>query len=97
MGDREAATQKNSSKLEIDCQAAYHLVMDTTKRHAPAGWLESLEISEAELAAGKTVPAEPIFRRLQESIEQLEKAQAPTPRRRRSSSASSLKQRTFPT
>jgi hypothetical protein len=50
--------------------------MNDIKKHAPAGWLESLAISEAELAEGKTVPSEPIFQRLQESIERLEKMQS---------------------
>jgi hypothetical protein len=55
--------------------------MDDIKKTAPAGWLESLAISEAELAAGKTVPAGPIFQRLQDSIDELEKAQPPQSRR----------------
>ncbi len=54
---------------------------------APAGWLEALDESEAELAAGMTVPGDIIMRELYDSIARLE-ANAPiqpgrkVPRRR---------------
>jgi len=35
---------------------------------APPGWPEALAESEAELAAGRTVPSEPITQRLRETI-----------------------------
>jgi hypothetical protein len=35
---------------------------------APAGWLEALARSEAQLAAGQLVPGEEIMRELHESI-----------------------------
>ena len=45
--------------------------MDTNK-HAPAGWLEALAESEAELAAGLTVPMEDVLRELDNAIDRLE-------------------------
>jgi hypothetical protein len=60
--------------------------MDDDKNPAPAGWLESLAISEAQLAQGKIVPAEPIFQRLRDSIERLEAVQARSPRKHRAAS-----------
>jgi hypothetical protein len=44
--------------------------MDTSK-HAPAGWLEALAESEAELAAGKTVPMDAVLRELDDAIDRL--------------------------
>jgi hypothetical protein len=49
---------------------------DTAPRPAPAGWLETLERSEADLAAGRTVPLEPVLARLRESIKRMELRQA---------------------
>jgi hypothetical protein len=43
---------------------------------APAGWLEALARSEAQLAAGQLVPGEEIMRELHESIARLEAKQA---------------------
>jgi PHD/YefM family antitoxin component YafN of YafNO toxin-antitoxin module len=61
--------------------------MDDPLPIAPPGWLEALAESEAELAAGKTVPSEPIMQRLRETIARLEAkragATAPTDTRRR--------------
>lgn len=45
-------------------------------RPIPAGWLEALERSEADLAAGRTVPLEPVLARLRESIRRMEARQA---------------------
>ncbi len=60
--------------------------MDTpTNLDAPADWLEALAESEAELAAGQTVPGDEIMRELHESIARLEARQPPTPKRRASS------------
>ena len=49
---------------------------DTAPRPAPAGWLEVLERSEADLAAGRTVPLEPVLARMRESIKRMEARQA---------------------
>ena len=49
---------------------------DTTPRPAPAGWLENLERSEADLEAGRTVLLEPVLARMRESIKRLEARQA---------------------
>lgn len=35
---------------------------------APAGWLEALARSEAQIAAGQTMPLEPVLNRLRASI-----------------------------
>jgi hypothetical protein len=47
---------------------------------APSGWLEALAESEAELAAGLTVPGDEIMRELHESIARLEAKRAGKPR-----------------
>ena len=39
-----------------------------TNRPAPAEWLEALARSDAELAAGLTVPAKVVHRRIRDSI-----------------------------
>lgn len=49
---------------------------DTAPRTAPAGWLEILERSEADLAAGRTVPLEPVLARMRESIKRMKARQA---------------------
>jgi hypothetical protein len=47
----------------------YGLVVDTVPDKNPPGWLaESLERSEAQIAAGQTVPIEPVLDRLRASI-----------------------------
>jgi hypothetical protein len=49
---------------------------------APVGWLEILEESEAELAAGLTVPGEVVRQMLRDSLARLEaKRDVPPPRR----------------
>ena len=59
---------------------------DTAHRaEAPAGWLEALAESEAELAAGQTVPAEAVQQRLRDAIARLE-ADRTAPARRGTSS-----------
>jgi len=46
---------------------------------APVGWMESLAISKAQIAAGQTVPLLPILDRLRASAERLEAAQGISP------------------
>ena len=46
---------------------------------APAEWLESLERSKAQIAAGETVPLLPILDRLRASAERLEAEQGLPP------------------
>jgi len=48
---------------------------------APAGWLEALARSEAQLAAGQIVSGDEIMRELRESIAQLEATRADKPKR----------------
>lgn len=43
---------------------------------APAGWLEALERSEADVAAGRTVPLEPVLERMRDSIKRMEARRA---------------------
>ena len=47
----------------------------TRTRAVPAGWLEAIAESEAELAAGLTVPGDEVMRELYESIARLEARQ----------------------
>lgn len=42
----------------------------------PAGWVESLERSEAQLARGETVPLEPVLDRLRATIARMEAKRA---------------------
>jgi hypothetical protein len=56
--------------------------MDDAKKQAPAGWLEALAISEAELAAGLTVPMDEVLQELDDSIRGLEAMKAPRDSRR---------------
>ena len=45
---------------------------DTTPRPAPAGWLDALDESDAQLAAGQTVLLEPLLDELRQAAAQLE-------------------------
>jgi hypothetical protein len=45
---------------------------ETETREAPAEWIESLEISEAQLARGETVPLDPVLERLRATIARME-------------------------
>lgn len=82
-----SATRGAHSGLEFRPNHAYPDVMDDPLPLAPPGWLEALAESEAELAAGLTVPSEPIMQRLRETIARLEAkragATAPTDTSRR--------------
>jgi hypothetical protein len=46
--------------------------MDDMLNPVPAGWLEALAESEADLAAGRVVPGDLIMRDLRDSLAQLE-------------------------
>jgi hypothetical protein len=46
------------------------------RTETPTGWLEALAESEAELAAGETVPGEVVRQRLLDSIARIEARQA---------------------
>ena len=48
--------------------------MDDSSKKAPAGWLEALAISEAELAAGLTVPLEKVLQEFDEDARKFEAA-----------------------
>ncbi len=48
---------------------------DDTLRPPPPEWLEAMVESDAELAAGLTVPLEPVLARLRESLEWMEARQ----------------------
>jgi hypothetical protein len=58
--------------------------MDDNLPHpqAPAGWLEILEESEAELAAGLTVSGEVVRQMLRDSLARLEARRDTTPPRK---------------
>lgn len=69
--------------LERNASRVYCPVMDdiSHRPQAPAGWRESLDRSEAQLAAGETVPGEKVMRELYESIARLESKHAGKPNR----------------
>jgi hypothetical protein len=54
----------------------YPLPMNDTLALAPAGWLEALVESEAQLAAGQIVDGDEVMRELDKCIAQLEAKQA---------------------
>ena len=49
---------------------------DDAPRPPPAGWLEALERSEADLAAGRTVPWQEVRTRLLATLDEMEAEQA---------------------
>ncbi len=49
---------------------------DTTTRPLPAGWLDAMDESDAQLAAGQTVPLEPVLERMRDSIKRTEARRA---------------------
>jgi hypothetical protein len=65
-----------SSALEQRGGRAYHLRMDDTPIPVSAEWLEALAESEAQLAAGQTVPGAEVMRGLREGIARLEDKRA---------------------
>jgi hypothetical protein len=67
-------TGGNIIGLESPAGCAYSLLMDDaqTPAIAPAGWLEALAESEADLAAGRIVPGDVVMRDLRESLARLE-------------------------
>lgn len=72
------------SGLECPAVSAYCSPMDDNSPlpPAPAGWLEILEESEAELAAGLTVSGEVVRQMLRDSLARLEARQGTVPLRR---------------
>ena len=45
---------------------------DDTPRPPPAHWLEAIAESDAQLAAGQTVPLEPLLEEMRRALERLE-------------------------
>jgi len=45
---------------------------ETEQKAAPADWVESLERSEAQIAAGLTLPLEPVLDRMRATIARME-------------------------
>jgi hypothetical protein len=66
----------SDNALEGSSRKDYDQVMSSTADRAtvPAGWVEGLERSKAQIAAGMTVPLIPILDRLRASAERLEAA-----------------------
>ncbi len=70
--------------LEMRCLLAYIPDMDAAVNKTPPDWMvESLERSEAQIAAGQAVPLEPVLDRLRASIARMKAAQAQTELARR--------------
>jgi hypothetical protein len=73
---RVVSSDRASIGLEKRPLPAYGLVMDTVSDKAPPGWLaESLERSETQIAAGQTMPIEPVLDRLRASIVRMKASQ----------------------
>ena len=60
--------------LENRRAKAYSLTMNKVDNHqtAPAGWVESLDRSKAQIEAGQTVPVEPALQRLRDSLARMD-------------------------
>jgi hypothetical protein len=67
----------NNIGLECGALCAYSPPMDDNPTQAitPAGWLEALAESEAQLTAGLTVPGEAVRQRLYDALARLEAKQ----------------------
>ncbi len=50
--------------------------METVTDKAPRDWIESLERSEAQIEAGRTVPLEPLLDMMRASIARMESRRA---------------------
>lgn len=61
-----------AARLEIHPRPAYNFFMIDPTNRPVSDWLTDLEISEAQAAAGQTVPIEPALQRLRDSIARLE-------------------------
>lgn len=61
------------ARLESEASPAYYRPMDNAPHPnpVPAGWLEALAESEAQLAAGETVPGATVRQGLRDSIARL--------------------------
>jgi hypothetical protein len=55
--------------------------MDEPEASPPAGWLESLMRSKAQIEAGEIVPMEPFIARLRASISRMEARRRKQPKR----------------
>ncbi len=53
-------------------------VTNVQAKPAPPGWVESLERSEAQIAAGLSVPLEPVLDRLRATVQRMEAKRAGT-------------------
>jgi hypothetical protein len=66
--------------LEIDHLGVYIKYMDALTPNTPPDWLlDSLARSDAQIAAGETVPLEPVLDRLRASIARMRAKPAPKP------------------
>jgi hypothetical protein len=78
-GEKAYSRQPGSLvRLELSTATAYLPCIDNPENHSevPTGWLETLAKSEAELAAGQTVPGEVVRQRLLNNIARIETKQA---------------------
>ena len=67
--------------MAILASSAYAFPMDNTCQipNAPFGWLDAIAEREADLASGRTVPAEVVHRRVSDCIVRIEAGQAVAP------------------
>ena len=69
-------TRHSDKTQDGTLRRAHHLPMVETPKHAPDGWLESLERSEAQLAAGEIVSGDNVMRELHASVARMEAKRA---------------------
>lgn len=76
----EDVAADSTIRLLAAAPVRYHHPVDDTgdknRNAAPAGWLEALARSEADVAAGRTVPGEAVMERLRKTIAEMEAAEA---------------------
>jgi hypothetical protein len=66
-------------------EGAYSHPMDGTRKNAPAGWLEILAESDAEIDAGRIVSSEAVRTLFDDTLARIDAKKAAAPRRKASS------------
>lgn len=71
--------RRDAAGLETRPRPAYGFIMDAAAEKTPPRWLvESLERSETQIAAGQSVPLEPLHDRIRASIARMRGQQPQT-------------------
>ncbi len=68
----QADSRISAGTLAIIPDRTYTFAMKDPTKLTVEDWAAAIEISEAQAAAGQSVPLEPILRRLRETVDKLE-------------------------